>query len=79
MSEELQLPREFKTCPNCGSDRRIAEMTIEKQKAKGRFSPQAQGSLFQIQTVLIDNTRPSIMVPVVLAKLDVCVDCGTFY
>jgi len=81
--DELQFPMEFKKCPVCGSEERVAQKVFNEEVAAGRAKAQLAG-MFRFQTVVVDAqglvsriTPP----PALIAHVDVCAnpDCGCVY
>ena len=79
MEEELKFPIEFKECPNCGSTRRIAQTIIDEQIEKGLAGKDTIGISSVTNSVLWDQRKMLLSVPVLTCLEDVCLDCGTKY
>lgn len=79
MEQKVEFPLTFDQCPVCGSKRRVANEVIQEQKDAGTAKESTQAWLFNHQSIIMDQGRPHIQVPVVLSLYDVCMDCGTVY
>ena len=81
--DELQFPMEFKKCPVCGSEERVAQKAFDEEVAAGRAKAQP-AAIFIFQRIVADAqglvgriTPP----PTLAAYIDVCAnpDCGCVY
>ena len=81
MEEEPQLkfPLEFKECPNCGSTRRVAGTIAEQEKQKGKLAKEVQACIQQLTCIITDPRMIALQAPVIIAFMDICADCGTYY
>jgi len=79
MTDEIKFPLEFKACPNCGSERRLAGELIEQEKEKGKAGPDTVGALNVFSAIIADPRRAILQAPGVTAYTDMCLDCGTIY
>lgn len=85
---------EFDRCPGyrevegvlqpCGSTRRFAGEVTKEQREKGAIGEGLRYGLYQIGGPILDPRKVNqmlleTMVPVTLALLDVCMDCGCVY
>lgn len=77
--EGMKLPIEFKECPNCGSDKRIANEILENEKAKGKTGKDANAYLFMHQSLIADPAKTILSAPLITAFFDACMVCGTVY
>lgn len=81
----IEYPKKFDICPNCGSMIRIIETESREQASKGggTIGPGAKTGCLVTQTAIFDPTKTSIIapkkIPVILARYDICADCGTVY
>jgi len=78
---ELEFPLVFDQCPNCGSERRIVEILLEKEREQGRINKDAKATVMIQNTAIVDPTRAgmALTIPVLLTFYDICADCGTLY
>lgn len=79
MEENVKFPLTFDQCPNCDSERRVANEVIQEQKDAGTAKESTRAWLFSHESLIADMGKPHIQVPVVLSFFDACVDCGTVY
>ena len=84
MTEELQFPFNFSSCPNCGSTRRIAETVTKEEISKGKIKEGSRTAMFVMKSVVHDPDKATkLLAPqkviVLLAVADICADCGTMY
>lgn len=83
MTEELKgiFPLDVTKCPNCGSERTLAKEVLKEEKAKKKVNPASNAFLFQHSSLITDNTKPVLSVPIILSFFDVCAEkeCGTVY
>ena len=79
MIEELKFPLKFDSCPNCGSTKRIAGSVAEQEKEKGRIGKDAQGFIQKLSAIITDPRIAALQAPIVIAFMDICSDCGTYY
>jgi len=79
MEEELKFPLEFKTCPNCGSTRRVAGTIAEQEREKGKISKEVQACIKQVTCIIADPRMVTLQAPAIIAFVDICADCGTMY
>ena len=70
---------DFDTCPNCLSTRRVANEVMEELKASGQAREEMKAFLFNHTTIVADQSKRSLTVPVVQSYYDACADCGTVY
>ncbi|MCK9435744.1 MAG: hypothetical protein M0Q12_00885 [Synergistaceae bacterium] len=79
MTEELKFPLEFKKCPVCGSERRVADILRDQEVEKKKINPHLLMAIQALNVAICDPTRPVLSSPVITAILDVCADCGCYY
>lgn len=79
MSEKLEFPMEFKKCPCCGSERRIADIIQTQEVEKKKLAPETTMSIQGLNVIFADPTRVMLTVPVGNVRLDICADCGCYY
>jgi len=70
---------DFTVCPNCGGERRVANEVMEELKASGKARPGINAFLFNHTTIISDQSKRTLSMPVVQTFYDACVDCGTVY
>ncbi len=83
---ELKLGewKEFKKCPQCGSDQRFGEQLTNEIKDKGWAREEFEFCLQIYQSVVVDQTQQAKIpigskVPGLTVHTDVCMECGTIY
>ncbi len=74
--EPLVLPKEFLTCPNCGSSRRFCEEALKDDLPD---ADAAAGKPMILSGELVLQPKRALFPIKLLAVMDVCVDCGTVY
>jgi len=81
----MEYPKTFDVCPNCGSMVRIIESESREQSVgkDATVRAGAKTGVLITQTAIFDPTRPGILapkkVPIIMARFDICGDCGTLY
>ena len=81
---ELKFPIDFKECPNCGSNRRIAEIVTNEEIEKGNLKPGQRTPFIAAKALVFDPKTLKIITPnkevlILLGFFDACADCGTIY
>lgn len=81
-NDKLTFPLKFSKCPNCGSNRRPAEIVANEQKAKGKMAKEQPIAADRNLAIIADI--PTViqglsMVPVLTYLGDTCADCGLKY
>ena len=81
---ELKFPITFDKCPNCGSNKRIAEIVTNEEIEKGRIEPGNKTAFMIAKTVITDPKTLKFIISskevvVLLGAFDACADCGTLY
>lgn len=78
---EIKFPIDFTNCPNCGSERRIAESVTNEEIAKGSLKLGQKTPFIVSRAVIFDPTVKLFgkKALVLLGIFDVCADCGTVY
>jgi len=85
MTEENQeqknqpLVLDFTTCPNCGSERRIAGEVLKKQIEKKLMPENSNAFLYTHQSIIAGRVGTWLSAPVVISFYDMCMDCGTVW
>ena len=77
--KELIFPIIHDKCPVCGSTRRVANEVKKQEAAKGKVHEEANFGLGMYRAAISDPSIPSLSCPIIIAILDVCVDCGAVY
>ena len=77
--KELKFPLEWDACPNCGSTVAVGKSVVEEQKAKGKMPKDSQGGMLSLNTIVADPRTKALMVPLLIAQIDICATCGTLY
>jgi hypothetical protein len=83
-NDKQRIIAEFDKCPNCGSTKRYAESVADEQREKGLIGEGLKFGIYQVGGPIFDPRKVNKMlvgskVPVILALLDVCLDCGALY
>jgi len=83
-NNKQRIIAEFDKCPACGSTRRWADEVAKEQIEKGVMDAGLKYGIYQVGGPILDPRRTNKMlvgskVPVILALLDVCLDCGALY
>lgn len=79
MTEELNFPLGFNSCPHCGETTRILESIGDEQKEKGKALASTRFSLPMMPVVIVDPQKPALSAPVVQYIFDICAKCGAVY
>ena len=77
--DNVEFPRVFPECPNCGSQKRLAQSVADELIAEGKANPDLKAWIFNHKCVIVDQSRPWLSAPVLMAVFDACYDCGTVY
>lgn len=81
----IKYPKKFDVCPNCGSMVRVIETETREEASKegGAIGIDTKTGCLMTQTGIYDPTRTGIIapkkIPVIMARYDICADCGTVY
>lgn len=79
----MEYPKKFDVCPNCGSMIRIIETEMREQASKGKVGTEIKTGCFVTQSAIFDPAKTAIIapmkIPVIMARYDICADCGTLY
>jgi len=75
----LTFPIEFDKCPNCGSEKKVAQSIIDSLIEDGMAGEGLKGFAIMNTTVQGDQKRPQLVPTVLECLLDVCTECGTVY
>ncbi len=68
----------FPQCPNCGSEKRLANEVLLKEVEKGKVNKSTHAYLYTHKSVIAKDMR-WLSAPIVSTFYDVCVDCGTVW
>jgi len=72
----MELPKEFKKCPVCGSEKRVSQEGFDKEevnKLPNRITHMKSEGII-LPTSILSTTAPAIVM-----DFDVCSECGCFY
>lgn len=80
----VKLVNQFDQCPVCGSTNRFYESLAKEVKDRGLTSPDFTAYFNVAQLVVMDRTKDKSIpigseLPVGIAFVDICQDCGTIY
>jgi len=79
----MEYPKKFDVCPNCGSMVRIIEAETREAASKGKVGVDMKTGCIMTQTPIFDPTKVAVIAPkkvhIIMARYDVCADCGTLY
>jgi len=81
----IEYPKKFDICPNCGSMVRIieAESMEEASKKGGVMGVGVKTGCLITRSAIFDPSKVGVIAPkkvsVVVARYDICADCGTLY
>lgn len=80
----MDYPKEFKSCPNCGSVERFSELVAQEEIAKGNLSKDTKTAIMFYRTMIFNPNDQKVLlvrkqVPVLMGVFDVCTQCGTLY
>jgi len=67
---------DFPNCPHCGSEKRLANEVLLKEKAKGKMPQATQSFLFMHESIIAVNMN-WITAQKITAFYDSCTECGT--
>ena len=81
---ELQFPIDFTCCPNCGSERRVAETVTNEEIEKGNLKPEHKTPFIASRALIFDPSSMKLVlgekiVTALYGFIDICADCGTVY
>ena len=77
--DNIEYPLNFGACPNCGSDRLMANEMIRELKCEGKARLDIKACLFRYTSIIGDSTMKTVSTPVIVTSYDACVDCGTVF
>lgn len=72
-------PLDFTTCPNCGSERRVAEEVLKAEQKEGRCVGLNRAWLHAFTSQIAPPGGGFLSCKVIFTFLDACADCGTIY
>lgn len=79
----IEYPKKFEVCPNCGSMVRVVESEAKEEASKGNIRVSTKMACMITQNAIFDPMRAGIIapkeVPIIMARYDICADCGTLY
>ena len=81
---ESNFAKDFKQCPNCGSDQRFMEQLGQELKDRKLAGEETNIYFSQASGTLMDGRKAAfmpigIMLPGFQVATDICMDCGTIY
>ena len=79
---EIQYPKEFDTCPACGSKERVIKNETDKAIAEGKLKEGAHIPILQTRALIFDphpNIVASKVVRAIFTAYDACANCGCLY
>jgi len=77
--QEIKFPITFDKCPNCESERKLANEVLNQEKEKGKIGLEVSAFIFQNQSLIVDMRKTWFTAPMIITTYDVCLDCGTVY
>lgn len=72
-----KYPLTWPKCPACDSEKLVIGQLRQDMIDAGKWNPQVQAALLRHTAAMYDPSHPPLLtIPVVVALIDICADCG---